>query len=112
MEGAIDSLSVVQCGYQAAALGKGRISSGQIVLLESLPVNFEFILCFDSDKVGRKLTQEMLVALNQIGHLNVKAVSWAAFNPAEKWDANSVGSAKLKRMLMEAKRVSRLEFHA
>lgn len=102
-EGEIDALTVVQCGYQAAALGKGSVSDGQLALFESLPVNFSFILCFDSDRVGRKLTYSVKAALARIGRINIREVSWAAFNPSEKWDANQVGVAKLKRLLAEAK---------
>ena len=112
VEGEIDALSVLHCGYQVAALGKGTLSSGQVALLESLPVNCEFILCFDSDEVGRKLTKIVAEELLKVGRTKVRAVSWASFNSSVKYDANSVGAAKLKRLLAEAKPVKRFAFNA
>lgn len=66
VEGEIDALSIIECGYNALALGSTANKNKLIELLKQLETAPELILSLDNDNAGISNSNELEIALNSL----------------------------------------------
>ena len=100
VEGAIDALSVMECGYHAVSLnstsGVGRLLS----LLEKKPPSCNIIISLDHDDAGQKATAILAIGLEKLKIPFQKLPNWNGCK-----DANELlvkDNTALKKLLLEA----------
>lgn len=83
VEGELDAISILQCGYPALGLGSAENYRKLLAHLEKNKTDNPFVIALDNDEAGRKATAELKAGLDKQG---LKSV---VFNPYREYkDAN------------------------
>lgn len=108
VEGEIDALKVLQAGFNVIALGHNHLSANQVAMFESLPVNFPFVLMFDRDEVGQKLSLAAFKELRRFGFTNVRCVNWELLFGRfyGKVDPGAISNSAIGKLIRQAKPVT------
>lgn len=85
VEGELDALSVLQCGYGAIGLGSVANTRKLLEYIGKNDIKLTFVVALDNDEAGQKASTELKAGLDRLGQKSV------VFNPyRESKDANEL----------------------